>query len=220
MCDADLDNLQSLVDKSLVRHSEERFWVLQTIREYARERLEASVEPAEVRGRFADHFMALGEEAWQRLREASGGWLDRLEREHDNLRAALDWLERSGDSQGVLALLGATGDFWMLRLHGAEGRDRVERALRVDPQPTAARARALNVASFLASDLDDPQTAKSWAEEALALHRELGDDWGTALALFALGMSATFGDWERARDCFAESAALFREVEIGGKRWT
>ena len=129
--DADLDTLQSLVDKSLLRHTDERFWMLETIREYAAERLEESGEAEELRRRHAEHFLALAEEAEPNLRGRSPReWLDRLEREHDNLRAALDRLEASGESELALRLAGALWRFWYLRGHLAEGRRRLESALR------------------------------------------------------------------------------------------
>src|SRR5439155_20244576 len=89
VAEADLDILQSLVDKSLVRHTNERFWMLETIREYALERLEASGEAEELGRRFADHFLALAEEAFPNLMGAPKDWLDRLDPERDTLRAAL-----------------------------------------------------------------------------------------------------------------------------------
>src|SRR5439155_18362357 len=119
---ADLDTLQSLVDKSLLRHTDERFWMLETIRDYAAEQLEASVEADELRSRHAKHFLALAEEAEQSLLGASPGeWLDRLERDHDNLRAALDCLERSDEMELALRLSGAVWEFWCLRNHASEG---------------------------------------------------------------------------------------------------
>ena len=87
VADADLDTLQSLVDKSLLRHTDDRFWMLETIREYAVGRLEESGQAEELDRRHAEHFLALVEAAEPRLREGSKEWLDRLEREHDNLRA-------------------------------------------------------------------------------------------------------------------------------------
>jgi len=213
VCDADLDVLQSLVDKSLVRVRDgDRFWMLETIREYALERFEASGEADELRRRHGEHFEALGEEAWPYVREASGDWLDRLEREHDNLGATLDWLETSGESQRLLRLAGDLASLWSFRGHLVEGRGRVERALHADPLPTAARARALIGAADLAVESGDGDAARSWAEEALALHRELGDAWGTAYSVFLLGMAAVYVDWELARQRFAESAELFREL--------
>ena len=91
--DAGLDPLQSLVDKSLLRHSEERFWMLETIREYARELLEESGEAEAVRARHADHYLALAERAYAERFDRGLTWVGRLEAEHDNLRAALDDLQ-------------------------------------------------------------------------------------------------------------------------------
>src|SRR5207245_8088700 len=85
-----------LVDKNRVRHTEERFWMLETIREYAAERLQESGEGEELRRRHAEHFLALAEDAEPYLRGSPREWLDRLEREHDNFRATLDRLEDWG----------------------------------------------------------------------------------------------------------------------------
>jgi predicted ATPase/class 3 adenylate cyclase len=210
VAEADLDVLQSLVDKSLVRHTQDRFWMLETIRDYAGERLEDSGEAEQMRRRHADHFLALAEEAEPLARTYSGEWLDRLELEHDNLRAALDHLEAAGDSQLVLRLAGALSDFWGIRGHFVEGRRRLEAALRADKRPTAARAKALNGAADIAAGGDVP-AAKTWAEEALSIYRELGDAWGKAESLLMLG-SAYEGYWPRSRDLWEESARLFREV--------
>src|SRR5437870_7361552 len=88
VADADLDVLQALGDKSVLRHSDERFWMLETIREYAAEQLEESGEAENVGRVFAEHYVALAEEAYPNLRGDPKQWLDRLEAEHDNLRAA------------------------------------------------------------------------------------------------------------------------------------
>jgi len=110
---ADLDTLQSLVNKSLVRHTGERFWMLETIREYAAEQLKDSSEAEMLQRRHAEHFLALGEEAEPFTSvEYSGEWIERLEREHDNLRAALDHLAASGEHELGLQLAGALADFW------------------------------------------------------------------------------------------------------------
>ena len=107
---ADPDTLQSLLDKSLLRKRETaldpRYWMLETIREFAAERLEVSGEAAEVQPRQADWFLRLAEEAFPHLLGSPGDWLDRLEAEHDNLRAALDHFEGSGDVQSALQLAG------------------------------------------------------------------------------------------------------------------
>ncbi len=168
VAEADLDTLQALVDKSLLGHTEDRFWMLQTIREYARERLEDSGRAEELRRRHAEHFVALGEEAGPHMigEGFRGGseWLDRLERELDNLRAALDWLEASGENQLSLRLAAAVRHFWALKGHIVEGRRRLEKGLGADARPTAARAKALNAASDLATGGGDVATARIRAE--------------------------------------------------------
>ncbi|HEU6445858.1 MAG TPA: tetratricopeptide repeat protein, partial [Gaiellaceae bacterium] len=211
-CDADLDTLQSLVDKSLVRVREtDRFWMLETIREYAAEQLEASGEGQELRRLHAEHFLALAEEAEPYARQVDAGWLDRLDRELDNLRAALDWLETAGETQLVLRLAGALDDFWVAKGHIAEGGRRVEAALAADESPTAARAKALNAAADLAVGHAAVAHARLRAEQALLLHRQLGDDWGAAGSLFLLGHAAADDqDYETARALWEESLELWR----------
>jgi len=217
--DADLDTLQSLVDKSLLRHREDRFSMLETIREYAGERLEASGEAEELRRRHAQHFLALAEEADPHLRGSPKEWLDRLEREHDNLRAALDWLAGAGERERVLRLAGALARFWGMRGHLAEGRRRLEGGLRTDEPPTAARARALNGAAMLAAEGGDAATGRLRAEEALALHRTLGDAWGIAHSRFLLGYANAAEDHVViAQQLFEESVRAFRE--LGDEHYT
>jgi non-specific serine/threonine protein kinase len=227
--EAQLDTLQSLVDKSLVRHTAERFWMLETIREYAAEQLEDSGEVNELQRRHAEWFLSLAEDAYPHLRGSPTEWLNRLEREHDNLRAALDWLEASGETQLALQLAGALYRFWYLRGHFAEGRPRLERLLDVDANRTSARARALNGAAVMAISTGDLAAARLRSEEALALHRELGDAWGSAYSVFSLGLAATEeADWTNARPHFEESLARFRElgeehyalVAADGVAWT
>jgi predicted ATPase len=217
VADADLDTLQSLVDKSLLRRTEDRFWMLETIREYATERLEESDEAEELELRHAEHFLALAEEAEPHLEnEVLGGggeWLDRLERELDNFRAALDQLGASGETERALRLAGALSDLWASRGHVAEGRRRLESALRADKGPTAARAKALNGAADLAAVSGDPATMGLRAEEALALHRRLGDPRGAAESLQQLGYAVSEeGDWQRAQQLLQESVRLFRDL--------
>jgi predicted ATPase/class 3 adenylate cyclase len=214
VCDADVDTLQSLVDKSLLRHTNERYWMLETIREYASERLDESGEAEDVRRRHAEHFLVFAEEAYPQL---AGGdpkeWLDRLEAEHDNFRAAFDQCEAAGESQHRLALAGALWKFWYGRGYRVEGRDRLERALAVDESPTAARARALNGATGIAGEAGDVAAARVWGEEALALHRQLGDEWGIANSIFMLGhLAADVRDWESARELFEESGRAFADL--------
>jgi hypothetical protein len=214
---ADPDTLQSLLDKSLLRKrdavGETRYWMLETIGEYATEQLEASGEADELGRRHADHFLALAEEAEPYARVSDAAWLDRLDQEADNLRAALDWLEDSGETQLVLRLVGALDDFWVAKGYVAEGSRRVEAALAADESPTAARAKALNTAADLAVGRAHVPHARLRAEQALALHRQLGDDWGCAGSLFLLGHAAADDeDYETARALWEESLELWKKV--------
>ncbi len=187
---ADLDTMQSLVHKSLLRHRDERFWMLETIREFAAGRLDKSGEADEMLRRHAEHFVSLAEAAFPNLRGSPKEWLDRLEREHENIRAALDRLEASGETELALQLAGAVSRFWYLRGHFAEGRRRLESLLPANASPTAARARALNGAAVMAANSGDIATARLRAEEALAIHRALDDAWGTAYSVYMLGFMA------------------------------
>jgi len=211
---ADLEALTSLVDKSLLRHRDNRFSMLETIREYATERLESSGEADELRQRHAEHFLALIEEADLRLwRGSAGEWLDLLDAEHDNARAALDWLEASGDVQRAMRFAGALWRFWNMRGHLVEGRRRLLRVLAADERPTAARASALIGASSMAVRGGDPASARSWGEEALALNRALGDALGAALAQGYLAAAAgQERDWANARGIIEECIRVFREL--------
>jgi predicted ATPase len=215
VCDADLETLQSLVDKSLVRVRDEgRFWMLETIREYAVERLEASAEASMLHRRHAEHYLRLAEEVEPNLIGVGSHAeeLDRLESEHANFRAAMDWLEASGESVTVLRLAAALWRFWDLRGHLVEGRRRLSGALDTDKRPTPARAKALSGAADMALTGGDVPTGRLRAEEALELHRKLRDDWGTAFSLlmfaYAIGQE---GDWPRAQHMFGESVQRFRD---------
>jgi predicted ATPase/class 3 adenylate cyclase len=212
VADADLDSLQSLVDKNLLRQREERFWMLETIREYAAERLEDSGEAEELRRRHGEHFLALAEEA-DPGRGAEHDWLDWIAPEHDNMRAALDRYEAPGETDFALRLAAAVWRFWNLRGYLTEGRRRLESALAADARPTAARAKALIAASVMAGNAGDAAAARLRVEEALALCRELGDVGGIAAAEYGLGhLAADEGDFERARRLFEASVRRHREV--------
>jgi predicted ATPase/class 3 adenylate cyclase len=215
VCEADLDTLASLVEKSLVRVREgERFWMLETIREYAAEKLDQSGEEEELRQRHAEHFLALAEEAEPHLEGDPKEWLDRLDPEHDNLRAALDELEAAGDTRRVFRLAAALGPFWALRGHLAEGRRRLEGALRADDEPSLERVRALLAACPFAAFGGDVGLERRWAEEALELSMQIGDTRGSTLARYALGnVAAGEGRWAVARDLLDSSVREF--VELG-----
>jgi tetratricopeptide (TPR) repeat protein len=186
--------------------------MLETIREYATEQLDTSDEADERRDRQAEHFLGLAEEAEPYLEKDPEEWLKRLEADNDNLRAALDRLETSGESQRALRLAGALAGFWEMG-HLTEGRHRLENLLRGDERPTAARAKALVGAALMARQSGDAETARLRAEDALTLHRELGNAWGAADAGVMLGLAvADEGDFSRARQLFDDSVALFRDA--------
>jgi predicted ATPase len=210
VAEADLDVLQSLVDKSLVRVTDERFWMLETIREYAAERLHESGEAGAVARRHAEHFLALAEAAEPNLFADTGTWTGRLVPEHDNIRAALDWLADSGETQLALRLAGAVSVFWEMKGHIAEGRRRLEALLSADDRPTAARAKALYGAAAVA---EDSAIGKRRAQEAIELHEALGDMRGAAISRLELALVHTNdGEWARARDLLDESGRVLDQV--------
>jgi predicted ATPase len=213
VCGADLDLLASLVDKSLVRVRDgERYWMLETIREFAAEQLDICGEVDLLHRRHADHYLSLAEEAEPQLREGPREWLARLDQEHDNFRVALDWLEAAGESQVVLRLAGALSRFWYLRGYLPEGRRRLENALSSDPSATAARAKALNGMALL-SMAQDPEIAKARAQQGLELHRSLGDPWGQAYSVFLLSdAEAQEGRLMQAQRLSEQSARTFGEL--------
>lgn len=212
IAEAEIEVLASLVEKNLVRQSRGRFWMLDTVREYAAEALAASGETGELSRRHAFHYAALAEEAYPHLTGTPGEWLDRLASEHDNLRAALDHLQTSGATQESLKLAGALWRFWFLRGHNQEGRQRLEQVLAADPRPTPARARALDGAGGLQFGRDDT-IAKARLEEALALHEQLGDEWGVANSQFLLGQAAAYrGDFDEAEALSELSLEAFRSL--------
>ena len=211
--DADLDTLQSLVEKSLLRFANERYWMLETIREYAARKLDESGEAHEVRQRQAEYFLLLGEEAFAQVRGNARPWLDRLEADHDNLRTVLDWLESVGRTQEALQLAGALYRFWGMRGYLLEGRDRLERLLARERAGTSARLRALTGAAVIASTTGDSGSAERRAEEARELARTLGDAWGETYAGYMLGIAATERkDWSAALPFFEASRDAFRRI--------
>ncbi len=216
-----LDSLISLVDKSLVRQGEQpdgepRFGMLETIREYATERLEASGEADGVRRRHAAWCLSLAEEAAPHLTgPQQTEWLDRLARDHDNMRAALDWGTGAGETRLGLRLAAALGQFWALHGHLNEGRARLARALAAADAnaPDATRARALDWASSLAYHQCDYAAAQALGREALAMYRALGDRHGESRILDTVGDAANeMGDYVTGTALFAEALAIAREI--------
>ncbi len=221
-----LDGLTSLVDKSLLKHEEDisgepRFVMLETIREYALERLESSGEADAIRWRHVHFFMELAEAAEPHL-YGQRTWVSRLEVEHDNLRAALAWsIGHAGDIG--LRLAGALGSFWYLHCHHREGcawlRKALDRARDADGASSHRfQAKALNQAGYLSMFLHDLARANTLLEQSVALWREVDDPRGLARALCDWGAAMDRqGDRNAARTCLEESIALFRQSgERGG----
>jgi predicted ATPase/class 3 adenylate cyclase len=218
VADADLDTLGSLVEKSLVRRTDDRYWMYETIREFAVERLEASGDADAIRRRHAEHFLELAEGAEPHLRHEDDEWLDRLEAEHDNVRAALDHFEVAGEHELELRACAAFWRVWSLRGPMKEGLRRLERALSGDPRPTIARANALTGAFDLAVDDGDYAAARELGEEALQLNRALGNAWGVAYVQMGLGLLLNL------QDRFAEAKPLLEQSvrgfhELGDDHW-
>ncbi len=218
IADASLDALQSLVDKSLLRHSNERFWMLETIREYAVDRLEHLEGGEAVRRRHAEYFLRLAEEAESHLTgPQQAPWLELLDAEHDNLRLSLDSLRRAGLGDEELRLAGALMRFWYVRGHLREGSTRCEEALVAHDNQSLPRLKALFGAGLLAHRLGDYQRQGALMRERLMLARRLEDAEGVASSLIGLGLAAQgLGDYERAAAAFTEGAELAR---AGGYSW-
>ena len=218
-----LDGLDQLVDHSLVQvgevDGEPRFAMLEVIRQYAAGRLEAggSGQVRETRGRHAAAFLALAQEASPRLTgPAPAAWLDHLEAEHDNLRAAFAWLV-ADDPNAAARLVAALWRFWQMRGHLAEGAQRVHAVLeRKDLEPDC-RAGALKAAGGIAYWRHDLPTCRSAYEEALAIRRRLGDEHGIAEAAYDLAFPLFMaGDPRRAGELAAESLELYRKLGDAG----
>jgi predicted ATPase len=212
--DAELDTLQSLVDKSLVRRRADRFVMLETIREFAAEALESQGETDRALDRHTEHFASLIREARPHLFLDEAESADQLEQEHDNLRALLDRVSASGDTQRTLDLTGGLFRFWYLKSHLKEGQRRLEDALDADGSPTAARALALDGSAVMALNLGQPTLAGQRAEEALTAFRALGDGWGEAYSNMMIG-NALGENRERLPDAvpyFEESIRRFEEL--------
>jgi predicted ATPase/class 3 adenylate cyclase len=214
VCGADLDTLQSLVDKSLVRVREGgRFWMLETIREYAHELLEGGGEGEAVRRRHADHYLALAELAYAERFDRGLTWVRRLEPEHDNLRAALDHL-LDRDPLCHLQLVGALGWFWLARSHFAEGSRRLEDGLASPAAEGRLTARALTYLGAIDATRGRSATALSRLERATELWHTVGDETELAAARDELGWALFEGgeDELRALELFQQNLEHARRL--------
>jgi predicted ATPase/DNA-binding SARP family transcriptional activator len=216
------EGVTSLAEQSLLRREEDtegepRFGMLETIREYGRECLAASGEMEAFQCRHAVHYLALAEAAEPALHGGEQmAWLDRLEREHDNLRAALAWLVMTGDAKAGLRLGGALQFFWLVRGHLREGREQLARLLAMPnaAEHAAARAKVLQRSASLAWRQGDYVSARAVLEESLVIHQALGDRQRIAESLGALGYCVQcLGEIEAAQAFLTESLTISRELK-------
>jgi tetratricopeptide (TPR) repeat protein len=219
--DAVLDLLTDLVDKSLAlaveSAGEARFVLLETIREYALERLAASGDASVVGRRHASWYLSLAVTAKPSLMsdENLRAWLTCLDQERDNLRAALRWLRESRDVEGALRLVGALWLFWQVRDDLAEGRAEIDAVLALPGASTypAALAEARQGAGQIALSLGDLPTARSHLEWVVDYHRGSADHGGLGWALVWLGAVARHqGEFPRAASALHEALAVGRDV--------
>ncbi len=216
-----LDAMASLNDKSLLLQSEQadgevRFRMLETIREYALERLAENGEETSARRAHAAYCLVLAEEGGGQLAGPErGAWLNRFDLEQDNFRAALEWLTRTGDAEWGLRLGTSLHLYWQDHAHPTEGRDRIAKLLNL---PGAAgrnktRARALFVAASTAQQVDF-EYARTELREAQEIYRELGDKQGVAAASIHLAVCCRDnGDYEDARSILLDTIRLLKEED-------
>jgi predicted ATPase/class 3 adenylate cyclase len=210
VADADVPGLQSLLDKSLLRRTGERFWMLETIREYANELLEQGSETDAVRDRHAVHYLALTELAYGERFDRGLTWVRRLEAEHDNLRAALDYLA-DHDSLRYLRLVGALGWFWLARSHFAEATRRLEDALASSTENGPLTARAQTSLGLIEVDASAPLSRH---EDAIERWRRLGNETELVVAREGLGWALYMnGEKSRALQAFEENLELARRLD-------
>lgn len=200
---ADLDTLDGLVHKSLVRHSGERFWMLETIRDYALERLAEQAQAGEIRRRHAQHYLALVERAASELDgDEQGRWLDQLEQEYPNIRAALEFPELELRFASALRL------FWVKRGFHDEGRRRLDEMLPRATDADPAKPGALFTAALLAVMQGDWENARRLATWSRKLGIEHADPQTVAESALVLGRALlALGDARAARGLFEEAIA-------------
>ncbi len=215
------EGASSLLDKSLLRQEEgaggePRFVMLETIHEFANAKLEGSGEAEAVRRVHAEYFLALAEEAEPMLWGAEdAAWLERLEQEHDNMRAALHWAIEHEEGELALRVGGALRWFWYMEGYYSEGRRWLEVALgKEGPASAEARIKALAGVGFLAVDQGDLDRAEAAADEGLELSTQAGSSsLGTADFKNILGELARLrGEHQRAARLVQDSLALHQEA--------
>jgi non-specific serine/threonine protein kinase len=216
-----LDSIQALVNNSLIQQelrarAEPRLSMLETIGEYALEQLAARGEEELLRARHAAYYLHVAESAQPKLDSAEQAvWLERLEAEHDNLRAALSWALDGGEAALAVSLGAVPWRFWEMRGHLTEGQRWLAAALeRGQGAAAAARAAAYTGAGTMALHQGDYAQATRWHQQALNLYQELGDSKGVAFALHNVGVqSLVQGESAAAVRYFSERLSLSQQQE-------
>jgi predicted ATPase/class 3 adenylate cyclase/Tfp pilus assembly protein PilF len=215
VCEADLDTLQSLVDKSLVREEGGRFLMLDTIAEFARQRLSERGEREAISRRHAEHVLVLAERAEPELATGdSAKWLERLSNETANIRDALSFSLSTGNADLYVRLAVSLREFLLARGHLEEGRKWLEEALNLCPDDAPElRLKALAGTIFLARRQGDHVRAKALVGERLTLARKVDDGHAVASCFHMLGLlAADEGDHENARASYEEAVQLGRRL--------
>ena len=218
VADADLDDLSALIDSSLIQRRDDsgieaRFQMLQTIREYATERLDATGERDGITESHARFFAELTTELDRERGAGQAQALAAFGREHDNIRVALQYCVERGHAELALRLAAATGWFWFVRGHWTDGRRWLTEALSLAEAGSAMRGRALMSAGILAEQQGEPDVAVGIYTECLDLRRGLGDDVGVGATLNNLASVAlNREDYETARRLYEESLGIARSA--------
>jgi len=214
VCDADLDTIASLVEKSLVRQGEERFRMLETIREFALERLEESGERDHIRRRHLEVLLEPARHKESTADRQAPEWLERLEVEHDNFRAALQVSRGLDDPRLELRLASSLADFWEHQGHLTEGLERIREALDRDPDGLAEdRGPALLWGTMIALKQGDLETAQQLADKKKQLHTSLEDESGVARSVNLLGSVATAdGRYDEARALLEQAKSIHERL--------
>lgn len=216
---AGLDTLQSLLDKSLVRHTDDRYWMLEMIREYALERLDESPEVDVLRDRHAAFFLRFAQSSEAQVTGADQQiWLERLAADHENLRSALERFVDAGDGEHALALASSLVVYWFVRGHYREGLAWIERTLnQPSPGESPALAKALWGAGFFGVLIGEIEPAVDQLERGLAIARRVDDLSTAGRCLAVLGLLAFF------RNEPAQSRSLLEEsveaARTAGDSW-
>jgi predicted ATPase len=216
VCDAEVGAISSLVDKSLLRRTGDRYWMLETIREFAAERLDEAADAVSLRDRHSVWCTVLAERAAPELHAANARqWLDRLEEEQANLRAAIEHLVASNQGAAALRLVAAIWHYWAVRGHWTEGRRLLSASLAVggDDNPSYV-VEALWGSAVLAIWQGEPGEGERFAMRMLELVRPIGLTRGEAIGLHVLAIAAhDRGELEKALPLYEESLRLTRTVD-------